>query len=301
MTAPVASPLIAQPTRTYRITHSTAYGYDAEVSTSFGRAHLLPRDLPHQTCADSELVVTPGPDELREHTDAFGNRSTYFCVRTRHRELTVLASSTVSVSGRPAADPRGPAWDEIRAGLPTGSPAARGYALPSPRLPPNAEVTAYARPSFLPGRPLVEAAVELSTRIHRDFRYVSGATTVGSTVADLLDRREGVCQDFAHLAVAGLRAVGLAARYVSGYLETTPPPGRPRLVGADASHAWVSVFTGDGWLDLDPTNDRLVDASYVELAHGRDYADVPPLKGVIFADSAESVLTVAVDMIRIET
>ena len=128
----------------------------------------------------------------------------------------------------------------------------------------------------------------------------SGSSTVGSTVPELLARGAGVCQDFAHLAVAAMRAMGLPARYVSGYLETFPPPGRPRLVGADASHAWVSVYTGTGWLDLDPTNDRLVDASYVELARGRDYGDVPPLKGVIFSDSTESVMDVRVDMMRLD-
>ena len=164
----------------------------------------------------------------------------------------------------------------------------------------RAEVAAYARPSFPPGRPVGDAAADLAGRIHRDFRYASGSSTVGSTVPELMARGSGVCQDFAHLAVAGLRAMGLAARYVSGYLETTPPPGRPRMVGADASHAWVSVCTGTGWLDVDPTNDQLADASYVELAHGRDYSDVAPLKGVIFSDAGESVMDVAVDMIRVD-
>lgn len=292
--------------RTYRVTHRTSYAYRGEVSTSFGRAHLLPSDRPRQTCVDASVTVTPRPAEQHEHTDAFGNRSTYFAVTSAHRELTVLAESTVAVT--PTAVPVPLAWEVVRDGLRThpdsigpDSIDARGYALPSPRLGPDPAVTVYARPSFPPGRAIADAALDLSSRIHRDFRYVSGSSTVRSTVADLFASGEGVCQDFAHLAVAGLRSMGLAARYVSGYLETRPPPGRPKLAGADASHAWVSVFTGDGWFDVDPTNDRAVDDSFVELAHGRDYADVPPLRGVIFSSGgAGSELTVAVDMIRLD-
>jgi len=287
---------------TYRITHRTSYRYDGDVGTSFGRAHLLPRQGPRQTIREARVTVDPEPAELRDHSDAFGNTSTYFCVTTSHRELTVLAESLVEVAQVPPPTSPTP-WEVVRDGLrTTPTPElldARGYVLPSPRLPPNPDVTAYAQTSFPPGRPLVEAAVDLSTRIHRDFQYVSGSSSVGSTVAELLERGEGVCQDFAHLGVTALRAMGLPARYVSGYLRTTPPPGRARVMGADASHAWMSVFTGAGWLDLDPTNDRLVDDSFVELAHGRDYSDVPPLKGVIFSDSAESVMKVAVDMIPV--
>jgi transglutaminase-like putative cysteine protease len=289
--------------RRYRVSHETSYRYDGDVSSSFGRAHLLPRDGHRQRCQQATVTVAPTPAELREHIDWFGNRSTYFAVTTPHRSLTVLAESVVTITD-PDPEPVTAGWEEVREQLATGRGSeqlleARGYALPSPRLPLLAAVGDYARGSFPPVRPLAAAAVDLTRRIHRDFRYVPGSTTVGSSVAELLDRREGVCQDFAHLAVAALRSMGLAARYVSGYLETTPPPGRERLVGADASHAWASVFTGSGWLDVDPTNDRLVDASYVEVAHGRDYADVPPLQGVIFSDSGESVLRVAVDVERI--
>ena len=288
---------------TYRITHRTTYGYDDEVGESFGRTHLLPRDRPGQTCLDAQVTVTPRPAELREHTDWFGNRATYFAVIEDHRRLSVLAESTVAVDERPPPATT-PPWETVRDRLRGATDPllldARGYALPSPRLPVHAEVAAYARASFPAGRPVADAALDLCGRIHRDFRYASGSSTVGSTVPELLARGSGVCQDFAHLAVAGLRAMGLAARYVSGYLETTPPPGRPRAVGADASHAWASVCTGADWLDLDPTNDRLTDATYVELAHGRDYADVAPLKGVIFADAGEGVMEVAVDMIRVD-
>ncbi|GAA4548180.1 transglutaminase family protein [Pseudonocardia xishanensis] len=279
----------------YRVTHKTSYTYEDDVTTSFGRAHLLPRTQPDQHCADAEVTLEPGADELREHTDAFGNRSTYFCVRSPHRELTVLARSTVTVD-RVAVPAALRPWEEVRDTVPLD---ARPYRLPSPRLPVQPEVAAYAAPSFTPGRPLGEAAADLCRRIHDDFDYVSGSTTVRSTVTDLLTGGEGVCQDFAHLAVAGLRSRGLPAKYVSGYLETLPPPGKPKLRGVDASHAWFSVWTGDGWLDLDPTNDRVVDEQFVVLAHGRDYGDVPPLKGVIFTDSAKSVMAVSVDMERL--
>ena len=283
---------------TFRVVHRTSYTYSGDVTSSFGRAHLLPRTQPDQRCTAAEIVLEPAADEHREHVDAFGNRAAYFCVRTPHRELSVLARSTVTVD-RAVVPPAVRPWEEVRDTLPLD---ARSFALPSPQLPADAAVAAYAAPSFPPGRPLGEAAADLCRRIHADFSYVSGATTVRSTVTDLLTGGEGVCQDFAHLAVAALRSRGLPARYVSGYLETLPPPGRPKVRGADASHAWVSVWTGSpdaGWLDLDPTNDRVVDDSYVVLAHGRDYADVPPLKGVIFTGSATSVMQVSVDMERV--
>ncbi|MCX6462545.1 MAG: transglutaminase family protein [Pseudonocardiales bacterium] len=289
--------------RTYRIRHRTTYDYAGEVSAGYGRAHLLPRDRPGQRCREGRVTVDPAPAEQREHTDWFGNRSVYVAVTAPHRRLDVLAESTVEVTARPV--PAGGArWEAVRDGLrgaldPAGLDA-RGYALPSPRLPAHPGVSAYAAPSLVPGRPVAEVALDLTARIHRDFRYVSGSSSVRSTVPELLDRGAGVCQDFAHLGVAALRSAGLAARYVSGYLETVPPPGREKLVGADASHAWVSVWTGTGWLDVDPTNDRVPGESYVVLAHGRDYADVPPLRGVIFSAASGSTMTVAVDMVRVD-
>lgn len=282
--------------RTFTITHRTRFGYDADVRTSFGRAHLLPSPGPGQPVATGEVVVDPAPDEQREHVDAFGNRSVYFAVRAPHRELTVLARSTVVVD-RVAAVLDGEPWESVRDAL--HDRPERTWALPSPRLPVLPEVAAYAASSFPQGRPVGEATADLCARIHRDFRYASGTTTVKSTLTDLLDGGAGVCQDFAHLAVAALRSVGLAARYVSGYLETSPPPGLPKLRGADASHAWVSAWTGSGWLDVDPTNDAVIGPSYVVLAHGRDYADVPPLRGVLFSNrAAVSRMSVEVDMDR---
>ena len=290
--------------RRYRVSHDTSYRYDGDVSSSFGRAHLLPRDGHRQRCRQATVTVTPTPAELREHTDWFGNRSTL--LRGHHpAPLAHRAGRERRDHHRPGP---GTGHHRLGGGARAGDRRPRvrascwrraGTRCPHRGCPRWPRSPTTPRASFPAGRPLAAAAIDLTRRIHRDFRYVSGSTTVGSSVAELLDRREGVCQDFAHLAVAALRSMGLPARYVSGYLETTPPPGRERLVGADASHAWASVFTGTGWLDVDPTNDRVVDASYVEVAHGRDYADVPPLKGVIFSDSGESVMHVAVDVMRL--
>jgi transglutaminase-like putative cysteine protease len=174
------------------------------------------------------------------------------------------------------------------------------FRLPSPRIRPSTAVRDYARPSFSAGRPLGQCLLELITRIHADFTYKAGATTVRTSVPDVLRKREGVCQDFAHLTVSCLRSMGLPARYVSGYLETDPPAGQAKLQGADASHAWAAVLVPDaGWVDLDPTNRQFVDNRYVVLAWGRDYDDVPPLKGVILTDAKQSTMDVSVDLVRL--
>lgn len=289
----------------WRLVHCTSYAYDEDVHSSYGRAHLIPRhgDGQHRLAARVEL--DPEPVDLREHTDYFGNRSTYFAVRTTHRTLSVTATSVVAV------DRGGGHRDALRdlrardvherladrADLTPDLNAARQYVLPSPMVGRAEQVAAFAHDLMRPARSMDEVVVDLLDRIDEGFAYVSGSTTVTTTLTEVLGTREGVCQDFAHLAVAALRSVGLAARYVSGYLETRPPPGQPRLVGADASHAWASVFApGVGWVDFDPTNHKFVDDSYVVTAIGRDYSDVPPLKGVIFTESTTNTLQVAVDM-----
>ncbi len=190
-----------------------------------------------------------------------------------------------------------------RADLTTDLNAARQFLLPSPMIGRAEQVAEFAHDLMRPARSMDEVVADLLDRIHDGFSYVTGSTTVRTTLAEVLTTREGVCQDFAHLAVASLRSVGLAARYVSGYLETRPPPGKPRLVGADASHAWASVFAGPGvgWIDFDPTNHKFVDDSYVVAAIGRDYSDVPPLKGVIFTESKKNTMKVSVDMAPIVT
>ncbi|MDQ1500893.1 MAG: hypothetical protein QOI86_4233, partial [Actinomycetota bacterium] len=282
----------------YRVVHRTEYRYESEVSSSYGELYVLPRDAPGQVCRSARVRIEPEPYDYRERTDFYGNRAAYFAVLEPHTRLTVTAESMVDVS-RPGSIPRpvDQAWETIRDGLrlDPGDDAfdARGFLLDSPKVAVTPAVAAYAAESFGAGRSLTEALTELTARIHADFAYAPGSTSVRTTLAELMEGRQGVCQDFAHLAVGCLRSVGLAARYVSGYLETRPPPGRPRLVGADVSHAWASVFVPDaGWVGVDPTNDRFVSDRYVTTACGRDYGDVSPLKGVIYTESKKHELHV---------
>ncbi|MFN8038244.1 MAG: transglutaminase family protein [Acidimicrobiales bacterium] len=291
----------------YRIRHTTTYRYETPVSLSYSEARVLPRSLPHQSVRFTELVVDPAPADERERLDFFGNRVAHFSLEGTHRQLTVSATSIVEIvptSRRPAVDDDQP-WEQARAELRSSADpeviAARQFALASPLVAPDPGLEAYAMPSFPPGRPLGEAAADLAHRIHEDFAYEPGATTISTHVAEVLARRQGVCQDFAHVALGCLRSLGLAARYVSGYLETVPPEGAERLVGVDASHAWLSVhLPGSGWLDVDPTNDQIPDERYITTAWGRDYGDVTPLKGVVFNDGGDQELTVAVDVERLE-
>ncbi len=295
--------------RSYQVRHATSYGYDDVVTASYGRAHLLPRDAPGQWCASTDVRVEPAPTTLAETEDYYGNRCAYLEVLTPHDRLVVVATSQVEVD-RPVPDLSAlDGWSVAQAAAavgdwPEGSQGdpstATDFLLPSRHVPlePARE---YATPVLAPGRPLGEAVADLVHRIYTDFTYSSGSTSVRTTMQEVLTQRRGVCQDFAHLGVACLRGVGLPARYVSGYLETRPPLGRPKLAGADASHAWLSVLLPElGWVDVDPTNDKLVDGSYVVTAWGRDYADVPPLKGVIFTQSTKRTLEVAVDVTRLD-
>ncbi|WP_188944852.1 transglutaminase family protein [Nakamurella endophytica] len=291
----------------YRVEHRTTYRYSDAVSASYGRGYLRPRDLPWQDCLDHRWTVDPAPSDAADAADVFGNTHSYFQVTTAHRRLVVTGVSTVrvrrsdpdpAVAGLPFEAARPGSWADRPAGPggPGVDPVASDLVLPSPLVEVTDEVRRYAADSFRPGRPIGEGVDELTGRIHADFRYRPGSTVVGTPVSQVLRRREGVCQDFAHLAVACLRSQGLAARYVSGYLATRPAPGRPRLVGADASHAWVAVRLADGsWLASDPTNDTRADERHVTVAVGRDYRDVPPLRGVLFTDARESRMTVSVD------
>jgi transglutaminase-like putative cysteine protease len=291
---------------TYRVVHRTEYTYDSEVTSSYGELYVLPRDAPGQVCRTSSVRIEPEPHDYRERIDFFGNRAAYFAVLEPHTRLTVTAESVVDVN-RPGSLllPVDQAWEMIRDRLHLDPAedafAAREFVLRSPKVVVSPEVAAYAAPSFTPGRALTEALIDLTARIYNDFDYEPGSTSVRTTLTELLERRQGVCQDFAHLAVGCLRSVGLAGRYVSGYLETVPPPGKPRLVGADVSHAWASVFVPDaGWVDLDPTNNRFVSDRYVTNAFGRDYGDVSPLKGVIYTESMKNELEVSVDVAPLE-
>ena len=286
---------------TYRIEHTTKYDYEGDVTGSYGVFHLRPRDLDWQTCLAHEVVVQPEASDLFRHSDLYGNTKSYFHVTKPHTELRITAVSMVQVRAREL-DPAVLAtpWEQARPAVRPDQPdawQALDFTFASPMVDIPDEVRSYAEVSFTPGRPIGEAATELMHRIYADFTYKSGSTTVSTRVGDLLRLRTGVCQDFAHLMVAGLRSLGLAGRYVSGYLATRPPPGKPRLVGADASHAWVGCWVpGGGWLYLDPTNNRLTNESHATVAWGRDYSDVPPVKGVIFTEAKKSKMKVSVDM-----
>jgi transglutaminase-like putative cysteine protease len=285
----------------YRVSHRTTYTYDEDVSDSLGIAYLVPRTLPWQRLVEHDLVIDPLASDRSDDLDYYGNTATYFQVTTPHRELDILATSDVEVDT--------PTYDLARldvpweTAVPTQRPdvadawSAQDFALASSLADHTAEAQAYAAESLAPGRPLGEAITDLMHRINADFAYDKTATTVTTTIDDIFDKRAGVCQDFAHLTLACLRTHGLAGRYVSGYLATTPSPGKERVVGADATHAWPAVWVPDGgWLAVDPTNDQWVNDRYVTVAWGRDYADVPPVKGVIFTEAKRSALKVEVDV-----
>ena len=292
----------------YRVTHTTEYRYEGgEVSSSYSVAHLVPRRLAHQTCLTSELAITPTPLDYRERFDFFDNRTSFFSIQEPHRSLRVTATSEVDITppGGQLQLQESESWnrfaDRLRADPDPEIVTVRQFVLDSPLVAASPDLRAYAEPSFAPGRPLVEAVVDLTSRIHREFDYEPGSTKITTGLHEVLERRQGVCQDFAHLTIGALRSLGLAARYVSGYLETLPPPGKPKLVGADASHAWLSVFVpSSGWLDLDPTNDRVPNERYITTAWGRDYADVTPLKGVVFSSAKKQKLDVSVDVARLD-
>lgn len=291
---------------TYRVVHRTEYRYESAVSASYGEVYLLPRDVPGQVCRSSLVTIHPEPCDYFQRADFYGNRVAYYAVLEPHTRLSVTAESLVEVE-RPAPVPLAvdQPWEMARDRLQSDpSPDAfdaRGFLLGSPKVEISAAVADYTAPSFPADRSLIEAVADLMSRIHGDFAYKPGATSVRTSLTELLEHRRGVCQDFAHLAIGCLRSLGLAARYVSGYLDTSPAVPTNRLVGADVSHAWPSVFVPDaGWVDFDPTNDQFVSDRYVTNAFGRDYSDVSPLKGVLYTESKRSELHVSVDVATVE-
>lgn len=293
--------------RRYEVRHVTAYTYEADVTSSFGRACLRPRDTANQRVLSHAIEVSPTPDVLDEHVDAFGNFSHYLEISTPHRALTVTKTSLIEVAYPKVDLDALNRWTVAEAAAALSAEAGVNpleratLLLASPLVALGPEVRAFAETLAPPDRPLGEAIVAVTGGIFRDFAYTKGATTTRTTLPQLLATRAGVCQDFAHLAVGVFRAVGLPARYVSGYIETSPPPGRVKLAGSDATHAWAAVMVPGGtWVDLDPTNNHLADSRYLMTAWGRDFRDVSPLKGVIFTEGASSTLSVAVDVIRVE-
>ena len=275
----------------YRVRHQTVYHYGGNVAHSHQLLHLAPRDSAHQVCRFRTLELTPEPSTRREDVDAFGNVVTRLEYDLPHERLEVLAEVGVDVSTPPAAAAAaGDPWEQVRDGLTySGRPLgaahldASRFRMESSYVRVKQRFTDYAADCFAPGCPALEGALDLMHKIHRDFTYQPGSTDVNTSVIEAFEARRGVCQDFAHIMLAALRSLGLAARYVSGYLRTTPPPGADAaLLGADASHAWVSVFCPPfGWIDLDPTNDVRVTTGHIVIAWGRDFGDVSPLRGVI--------------------
>jgi len=285
----------------YRVRHVTEYMYSDGVSTSHHELHLQPREVPGQMVRDLTLTVTPEPALRRDRIDWFGNPATHLAIHARHTRLAVTSTFVVDIlRGPPPADdgPWEVARDWVRAGADAEARVAIEMALPSPRIIPSEAARAFAEPSFAAGRPLADAAIDLMQRIHAEFTYDPVATDVATPVDEVLRGRRGVCQDFAHVMLACLRAFGLAARYVSGYLVTRPNATgtEPDLVGADASHAWVSVrLPGGDWLELDPTNNVIPGDRHIVVAHGRDFGDVTPMRGVLLGGGRHELI-VGVDV-----
>jgi transglutaminase-like putative cysteine protease len=285
----------------YRIVHRTIYRYQYPVSVGNHVACLTPRSLPGHRCERHQLRIKPRPSARTERVDYFGNQVTLFTIEEPHERLVVEAHSFVSLDQNAKSWPdQSPPWEQVAKFLPSDRSVAGleayQFVFESPRIRASEQLASYAQQSFTPGRPFAEALLDLTARINADFKFDSKATNVRTPTEEVFRKRRGVCQDFAHLQIACLRSLNLAARYVSGYLRTYPLPGRARLVGADASHAWVSAYCpGSGWLDLDPTNNTVPSGDHVTLAWGRDYGDVSPLRGMILG-GREHTLKVGVDI-----
>jgi transglutaminase-like putative cysteine protease len=283
----------------YEVVHTTEYNYSEPVAVSHHLSHLAPRVLPHQQCLDHDLEIEPPPAVMTTHQDYFGNAVTFFAMQGAHKRLTVRARSRVALQATSLPSPPAtPAW-ETAADRTTQPLEALEFLFDSASIPASAGLAAYARAAFPPGRPWLEAVLDLTRRIHQEFTFDPTSTTVKTPVADVFRLRRGVCQDFARLEIACLRSLGLPARYVSGYLETAPPPGRARLRGADASHAWLAAYCPKiGWIHVDPTNNLLPSTRHVTVAWGRDYNEVSPIHGVILG-GGKHTLQVSVDVLRL--
>lgn len=285
----------------YRVSHLTEYLYGDTVSSSHHQLHLLPRISAHQVNRWEELSVDPTPARRQDRVDYFGNRATHLEIQDPHRRLAVLSRSEIEALAVPPPQPAvSPPWEFVRDQARQARAADQidiyEFAFASPYVHLSPGIGDFAAQSFTPRRPILDAAIDLMHRIHADFVYDSTATNVSTPVDDVLAHRRGVCQDFAHLALSCLRVMGLPGRYVSGYLVTAVP-GQPRMVGSDASHAWVQSYCpGVGWIDLDPTNDVVPSDKHITVAYGRDFGDVTPLRGVILGGGRHD-LRVVVDVV----
>ncbi len=285
----------------YRVTHDTGYKYSLPASLSQNELFLYPRDTPSQEVLESQLVIMPKPQYLHTRSDYFGNTAHVFMVQHPHNELAISVTSLVRTTRPVTPSPETTLPWEMVVGRLASHPSpqdleAQQFVFESPLATLSPDALSYASPSFSPGIPVLAGAADLVRRIYTEFSYDKSASNVETTVSHVLLNRRGVCQDFALVAISCLRSLGLAARYVSGYLETLPPPGKQKLVGSDASHAWISVFVPDfGWVDLDPTNNLLANETYITVAWGRDYGDVSPVKGVVMGGGIHT-LSVMVDV-----
>jgi transglutaminase-like putative cysteine protease len=289
----------------YDVAHRTTYRYEEAVDLSYHVMRVLPRALPHQRILRAATIVTPAPVRVQDGTDYFGNAVTHMSLEESHAELVVDARCLVDVKFPPSPPPDStPAWETVRDALDGGGLPAETAAVEFVRASPMAAfddtVREFAAASFAPRAPLLACLLDLNRRIKAEFAFDARATNVATPVAEVMQLRRGVCQDFAHVMIAGVRAMGLAARYVSGYIRTYPAEGQTRRAGADASHAWISAFVpGFGWIDLDPTNDLVVGEEHVVLGWGRDYGDVAPVAGIILGGH-DHVVDVGVDVIPVD-
>ena len=293
----------------YRIKHVTHYQYDQPVTLCYNHAHLMPRDTYYQRCLESRISIKPHPINIHERVDYFGNKACYFSLESKHSCLEISVDSRVYLDSDridPGVDlgmgtTCRQALEKLRTSTDEEVFLAREFILRSPMIKFSDELRAYAAPFFQDNVSLLSAARKLTHHIYNEFTYDPNSTTVATPLKEVLEKRRGVCQDFAHLAIGCLRSLGFPARYVSGYLETLPPPGTKKLAGSDASHAWFAVYSpGEGWFEFDPTNNNVPGDQHITTAWGRDYSDVTPVRGVIFEGGDSQVLTVSVDVQRLD-
>jgi transglutaminase-like putative cysteine protease len=290
----------------FRVRHITHYKYSGRVSHCYNVANVVPRDTDRQRCLNNRITVSPTPSVTHKRTDYFGNKAFHFEIQKPHTELIITADSEIQIDDRDReldldlGISYGRALESLAASGSRATLESREFLLNSPMIESSAALAEYARPSFRPDSSLKACVNDLTRRIFSDFVYDPGFTTIATPLADVLAHKRGVCQDFAHLQVGCLRAMGIPAKYVSGYIETLPKPGEKKLVGADATHAWVAYFCPEeGWVEFDPTNYTLARSQHIVTALGRDYLDVTPVKGVIFGGGVAPVLAVSVDVSRI--
>jgi transglutaminase-like putative cysteine protease len=281
--------------RRFSVVHTTTYTYDPAVRLSHSLLRLKPRRFERLQVHSSNVTPDPGPDTMQDHLDVFGNVVTWVSMERPHTGVSYRSELDVTVSQAPTVEPSVTVADAVAAASSSADVMVRWMRLPSTFVP--ADVTPPVSTDFSPDRSLSDTVAELLGEIGNTYTFDPQATTVSTPLREVVEQRAGVCQDFAHVLLAILRRQGFAARYVSGYLETSPPPGSPRLVGADASHAWVSLWAGDHWIDIDPTNRCVVGLGHVPIAVGRDYADVAPTRGVTIGPPHRETLITSVDTV----